>query len=456
MKIYLLPAWLALVYLLGGCTTAYRTTAEYPAISPLGKTIQQYRPYKEESLPESESAQPYENIQKLTLNKALALALQNNPELASYSLEVRAMEASALQASLRPNPELGVEVEDFAGNEDLGGYDSAEATIFLSQDILLGNKIKKRSLVATLESDLAAWDYESKRLEVFTEVKKAFIAVLAFQEEIKLNNDLLKISEDFLENINSRISAGKVNSAEASRAKFIVSSIGIDIRSAKLALQSAKQNLTTLWGSRYPTFSEAEGTLDSPQAVPPLKKLQALLLQNPALARNQKEVEQRQAALDLEKANALPDINFGVGYRRYNESNNSAFLAAFSIPLPFNDRNQGGIAEAKIRCLKTKREFTALETRLKAELSAVYNNLINLHHEVTTLKKEMRPDAEQAFKTIKSGNMLGRFTILDVLDAQRTLFDVRSQYIRSTTDFQIAKVEIEHLIAQELITIEHK
>lgn len=453
MKIPLLSLGLALIFLFSGCSAAYRSTAEYPPVSPLGETIQEYPPYSGKKVPETERAQPEASIQKLSLDKALKLALLHNPDLAAYSLEIRALEASTLQASLRPNPEIEVEVENFAGNSELGGFNSAETTLMLSQEILLGDKVKKRALAAALESDLAAWEYEGKRLEIITKVKKAFIEVLAAQGKIKLNEQLLKISTDFLVNINRLIKAGKVNPAEASRARVIVSTIQMDIRSAKLALRSAKSHLASLWGSAYPNFDEVDGVLDSLQPVPPIEKFQALLKQNPALARYEKEVEQKQAVIDVEKANAIPDVNVGAGFRRFNGTDDGAFVAAVSIPIPIRDRNQGGIAEAKTRYTKTKRELAALETQLKAELSSAYNRLAILYNEIITLKNEMLPDAEKAFKTIKEGSMKGRFTLLDILDAERTFFEVRSQYIHSLTGFQIAKIEIEHLIAQEMTTI---
>ncbi|MBW1851094.1 MAG: TolC family protein [Deltaproteobacteria bacterium] len=454
MKIPLLSFGLALIFLLNGCSSALRTTAEYPPVSPLGKTVQEYTHYSEKTFSGTEITQKEDPIQKLNLDRALKSALLYNPDLAAYSLEIRALEASTLQAGLGPNPEIEVEVENFAGNSELGGFNNAETTLMLSQKILLGDKIKKRALAAALESDLAAWEYEGKRLETITKVKKAFTEVLAAKEKIKLNQKLLKVSMDFLANINRLIKAGKVNPAEASRARVIVSTIQMNIRSAKLALRSAKSHLASLWGSTYPNFDEVDGVLDSLQPVPPLEKFQTLLKQNPVLVRYEKKVEQKQAVIDVEKANAIPDVNVGAGFRRFNETDDGAFVAAVSIPIPIRDRNQGGIAEAKIRYTKTKRELAALETQLNSELSSVYNTLINHHHEVTTLKNEILIDAEKAFRMIKEGSMRGRFTMLDVLDAERTFFEMRSQYIRAITDFQIAKIEIEHLIAQEMATVE--
>jgi len=420
----------------------------------LGKPVQEYPPYSEKTFSETESTQQENPIHNLTIDKALKLTLLQNPDLDAYSLEVRALEASTLQASLGPNPEIGVEVENFGGNSKLGGFNNAETTLMLSQEILLGDKIKKRTLAAALETDLAVWEYEGKRFEIFTKVKKAFTEALAAQEKIKLNEKLLKVSMDFLANINRLIKAGKVNPAEASRARVIVSTIRMDIRSAKLTLRSAKSHLASFWGSAYPNFHEVDGILDALQPVPPIEKFQALLRQNPLLARYEKEVEQKRATIEVEKANAIPDVNVGAGFRRFNETDDSAFVAAISIPIPIRDRNQGGIKEAKTRYAKTKIELAALEIQLNSELLSVYNTLINLHHEVTILKTEILPDAENAFKLIKEGSMRGRFTMLDVLDAERTFFEMRSQYIRAITDFQIAKIEIEHLIAQEMTTVE--
>ena len=69
--------------------------------------------------PEADPAGP------ITLPEALALALEQSPELASSSWELRAREARALQAGLRPNPELGLEVEDFGGTGEASGFDEA-------------------------------------------------------------------------------------------------------------------------------------------------------------------------------------------------------------------------------------------------------------------------------------------------------------------------------------------
>jgi len=87
----------------------------------------------------------------LTLPQAQALALLQNPKLAAFGWEVRAREAQILQAGLRPNPEVEVEVENFAGSGALQAFRGTEITILLSQLIELAGKRHKRARVAALE-----------------------------------------------------------------------------------------------------------------------------------------------------------------------------------------------------------------------------------------------------------------------------------------------------------------
>ncbi|MHC4682264.1 MAG: TolC family protein, partial [Planctomycetota bacterium] len=127
---------------------------------------------------------PADRNEMMTLPRALSLALMHNPVLKAFSWEVRASEARALQASLWPNPELDVEVEEVGGAGDRSGFDGAETTVQLSQFIELGDKRGKRTKVASLENDISQWDYEARRLDVFTSVVKAFTETLAAQERL--------------------------------------------------------------------------------------------------------------------------------------------------------------------------------------------------------------------------------------------------------------------------------
>jgi len=113
-----------------------------------------------------------EPVGTLKLGEALSAALERNPELRAFSWEVRARVANALQEGLIPNPEIGLEVENFGGQGEARGFETPETTLQLSQLIELGGKRSKRYQVASLETTLAEWDYETQRLNILASSRR--------------------------------------------------------------------------------------------------------------------------------------------------------------------------------------------------------------------------------------------------------------------------------------------
>ena len=73
--------------------------------------------------------------------------------------------------------------------------------------------------LAELEKDLSEWDFEAKRLDVFTDITKAFWDVLAAQERLSITRDLVQLSEQVYTTVVERVKAGKVAPLEEIQAK---------------------------------------------------------------------------------------------------------------------------------------------------------------------------------------------------------------------------------------------
>ncbi len=449
--IYLLLPGLIFIILMGGCA-APRTTILLPEPPPLTGEYERYLPPEKAATPDTLSDVTESPAGVLTLPEALSRALLHNPALAAFSYEIRAAEARALQAGLYPNPEVGIELENFAGSGIFSGTGELETTLFLGQSILLGGKRRKAIRAAALESALAAWDYESARLDVFTEVRRAFVEVISAQQRVELNEELLQLAGQLLQTIDRRVKAGKVSPAELSRAQVRLSTQRVELERARRELEAARMRLASTWGSRSAGFTRAAGLLDTLYAIPPQEKLIPLLRQNPDLARFDTALQQRQAVIALEDARRIPDPTISGGVRRINGTNDNAVIAGLSIPLPLSDRNQGAREEARVRLSQTLREKQAVEVQLEAALSQAYSRLQSVYHEAATLRDQILPEAQKAFETIHEGYLQGRFNFLDVLDTQRTLFAARGQYLRARADFHTITAEIERLIAQEIST----
>jgi cobalt-zinc-cadmium efflux system outer membrane protein len=386
----------------------------------------------------------------ITLAQALALALERSPELASYSWEVRVREATAVQAGLRPNPELELELEDFAGSGAASGFDGAESTLLVAQRIETAGKRSKRRRAAELDADVAGWEYEAARLDVLATVVKAFTAVLAAQERVTLAEELGRISESSAEAVGRLVRAGATPLAERTRAQVETATARVDLATARRALDAARAALAATWGSTTPSFGRAAGDLGAAPAPPSASTVRDWLDRNPELARAEREIARREAVIRLEDAQRVPDVVVGAGPRYLSEGSDAGLVAQVAVPLPIFDRNQGARAAARHELRKAQSERRALHARLAAELETAYQELAARHEEVVGLREGILPGAQEAFEQVRSGYLQGLFRHVDVLDAQRRLFELRGREIEALRAFHEAKAEVERITGTPL------
>lgn len=428
-------------------TAEQRTKAQRPEAQPILSSVQK----DSESQTNQKIAEP-EGV--ITFADAIAAALSVNPSLAAFDREVRAREAEALQAGLRPNPELGAEAENILGSGPFSGVDDAELTLSIGQLIELGGKRQKRAQAAILNADLAAWDYEIVRLEVYQQVLAAFTELLAAQQQIELQQDLVTVAQEVLENIEHRIEAGRESPAEAARARVELSKTTIALEKMQQQMLALKNNLAATWGSTQAQFDKVEGDLETLSELPDLQTLQQYVRQNPQVSAWATAIQQRDAELELARAQRIPDPVVGGGLRRLNGSGDQAFVFGLSLPLLLFDRNQGAIEAAQIRRQQAKDQQKSVEIALQNELAGIYAQLAASALEIEQLKSTVIEDAQNAYDLINQGFRMGKYGFLDVLDAQRTLFEVKSQYVNALGEYHIAMAALEQLIGRNITQVQ--
>jgi len=362
----------------------------------------------------------------LALQEVIAKVLLHNPELQAFSFEIRAREARTLQESLRPNPQLSITPQDFWGSGDLGGFDLMENTAMLSQVIELGGKRMKRQKAANLHKDLAQWDYETVRMNILTQVAKAYTDALTAQEKLKLAKELVQLSQKSYNAVKARVIAGKVSPIHEVKAQVALSAIQIEQQQAENNLRAAYRRLASFWGSLDPRFKHVGGSLYRVTPVPPFATLVEHMQKNPDLARWATETIHRQAVVTREESKAVPNITVGAGSRYIQEVQDYAWQLNVTIPLQIFDRNQGGIAEARHRLAKADAEKRSVKLRLQRALS----------------------NQRTAFDAVNEGYRFGKFGYLEVLDSQRTWFNARSQFLDALAEYHKAVADVERLTGQ--------
>lgn len=359
----------------------------------------------------------------ITFPQVAAAILETHPSLAVLRLERQAQEGAAAQAGLWANPNLGAEYEGFAGSGELTGTDAAETTVSLSQEIPLAGKATKRRTLADLEVQASQWDQRVQALELLAEARRAFAAVVAAQRHLALAMENVALVERLTHGVAQRVDSGDVSPVEQTKAQVELSNAQIQQRRTEGALEAARGELASLWGAERPAFERAEPLSTLLPLLPPDDELRQRLWAHPRLQRFELEQQVAEAQLALARADAWPDLEVGGGVRQYNESNEHAFLLEVGVPLPFWNRNQGAIAEARARLALVSANRLAVERELTANLQRLTVGIRTQEAVVQQLRQDLLPKAKASHDAVNTAYQEGQKDLLDLLDAERTYLE---------------------------------
>jgi outer membrane protein, heavy metal efflux system len=393
---------------------------------------------------------------QITLAQALKQAEEQNPALRAARLELRAAENRRAQAALRQNPGFSVEAENFAGRDDLHGFDGTEYTAQLEQSIELGGKRARRVGVAEAARKLTEFNVAAKSLDVRAETSRRFVALQGAQERIRLSKESTELAEAFLSAVAARVLSGKVSPMDEDKARILLTQQRTAMEAARRELQAARMRLSAMWGCPKPDFETAQGDMQTIGELPELPALMSRMTANPDLARWAVERDQRSAVLTQEKAARLPDVTLAAGVRWFAETESEAFVAGLSIPLPLLNRNQGGVGEAAALLEKVEQERLAAEADAVTALTGSYEALAAARNRMRALNEEVIPRSKAVLDAVQKGYTEGKFTYLDVLDARRTFFEARGECVEALVAGHEARAEVERLVGQSLGGLEEK
>jgi len=386
----------------------------------------------------------------LTLTDALSAALLRNPALQSAGFDIRAAEAGITQAGLRPNPELGLTLENFGGSGEIRNAKALESTLSLSQVIELGGKRARRVESARYGRDAATLARDSRQLDVLAEVTRRFIDVAADQELLLMSRRATGLVQQTFNAIDQRVAAARAPEAEKSRAAIALGRARLEEKRAEQALLSARRQLAALWGSAEPRFGDAKADLFDLPPVTNLEGLMARLKGNPDFLRFANEQRLRDAQWQLAKAEAKSNVTVGAGLRRFEETGDTGFVMNVSMPLAIGNRNQGAIRAAGIRRDQVEIEEQAAFFTAQATLFELYQALQQARAEVGSLREQLIPQARSALSQTEYGYERGRFSYLELSAAQRELLELQREAISAAATYHRVLAEIERLTNEPL------
>lgn len=380
----------------------------------------------------------------LSLEQVYKHVINQNPQVQSYRARIMAAEGNRIQEGLMPNPEAVFEAENIGGDSPRNGFNSAEYTLGVEQQFEIAGKRGKREQVASLEKQQVSQDSLARVQAILAQSKAAYMRVAIAQERVALADKRVALAGKTHTTVKKRINAAKAADIQHTKADLEVSAAEVEQRKAQNEWELAKVSLANLMG--LPAINQ--NILADLNAVPDVPEREAImqaLEQTPMSVMSELSVMREASELDLARANGVPDPTFGLGVRRYNEDDGTAFLASVSIPLTIFDRNQGRVAEAKANLLAAEADQKALRLNLERQAMELWQTLTSAREEVLAYQNGLLPSAQKAYSQAEDGYDRGAFTFLDYLDAQRTLFDTQESHLEALGNFYEAKAQMDML-----------
>ena len=391
----------------------------------------------------------------LTLNAALKRTLEQNPSLKVFDFRNTALTGQLETANLKPAYELGLEAENFAGSDELSGFDGAELTISLSSVLELGDKrAARRGIVSNSRSVLDA-QRQVESLELLGEVTRRYVDVLAAQEQVSLAKEASELSNQTLNIVKERAKAGATPNAEVKRSQTTASQAQLTLLSTQQQLAYLKVSLAALWGETSPKFAAIDGDLFHFGTDVDFERLYAKMENNPAIQIFAAEERLKEAEVRLAQTQSKANISWSVGVRRFEESDNSALVAGFSMPLFSSKRNSGAISSARAQRSEIFVQKEVALLNMHTQLFRAFHNRKQAILVAKELQNTIIPALEEALKEIQSAYQSGRYGYLEYVSARQELLSAKRTLIESASSALTYGAEIEQLTAEPLSTSQY-
>lgn len=381
----------------------------------------------------------------ITLDQAIVRVLEHNPQLKIDAYEARAIAARIKMAALKPADSVKIEMEDFAGTGDAQFFGGVQTTLSLARILELGNKSAYRSNVVQRESYVLRDIQDAERLDLLAGTVRRFIQVVVNQEKIILAKNALTVTNNTKAIVEKRISAAISPIAERHRIDIDLARLEIALEHAEHELASSKVMLSSMWNDTVPDFNIASADIFKLDEVLSVQAYAQLLDRNPDLIRFTTQQRLADARLQLARIKQKPDIEISGGVRYIGSSDDVGFILSANIPFGTVQRAAPAIEEAEFLSMIDPLAFDQKKTELYVTLYDIYQELTHSKIATELLQERIIPSAQKALQDYEKLYSTGRYSLLELVDAQRILLNSRSQLLESVANFHRFRIEIDRL-----------
>ena len=398
-----------------------------------------------------------QDVEKLDINRAVEIALSNNPALQAASARTRGALGLERQAGLRPNPSFTFETENirFWGSPEIDASQELDVFAYMSQPLEWRGKKARRVEVAA--QDVKISEIESKGLQwrIRQGVRQAFLRALLAQKQLEIVQENGRYFDQVVEYHRARVEQGAMPEADLIRSQLERERLTVAEQAAAADAERGRIMLVKAMGvAGYRTDFRLADAPPALESTGPLN-LQAMMerarANSPDVTLAEAEIERAKAQLALQLSQAKPDWAVTFGYKRTMGYN--TLLGGLLVPLPLFNRNQGNILQggAEVEGFQSTKQVAvaAVESSVLSALAAVRRR----HATIQDLQKGMIERAEQFWRISLAAYQEGGADLLRLLDAQRVRNEVQLLFTTTEMEYRISMAELESAVGEENIVL---
>ena len=386
----------------------------------------------------------------LALDDVVARVLARNLSVEAAKHRLEAARAERIAARLRPNPSLTVGADQVKVSGPTPTGELYEVSTTVSQPIELGDKRDRRREVADLIVAVAEAQVADVLQQRLVEAKRAFYEAVLARDALARARAIRESYDQLIASTQTRLDAGDVSEGELIKARLERARADVAVAQASLGLRQAIIRLLDLLGETdFAPERHIVGDLILPPSPPDLAELRAIAgRERPSVVAAERSADLAARRVVLERSKATPDVSPFLGYRRVGENNTVLF--GITIPLPLSDRNQAGIARAVADEKVAQTEAAQHRQRILAEVESAWAAWQTAQGRVAAVESGLLPQAAESLEIARAAYRDGAIGLLEYLEAQRTLADVRHEHARSLFEAQASRLMLELAVGREL------
>lgn len=388
---------------------------------------------------------------RLTLDDAFARVEKAHPDLRLAAGQRNVLNAELDRASFRPPLVVGASAENVLGTGEASGLSGAELTLTLASVLERGGKLDARRALVQSRIDSLAIQREAKRLDLLAEVARRYLAIVSAQKQREIADLDIAQRRRTVAGARERLNAGASPESVVLTAEAMLARAELERARAVQREAGARQHLAALWGERDPNF---QVVATNPMALPKVSgfdELTTWLARTPEIAQFAGEQRIREARLQLARTQATPDIDWQVGVRRLQATDDFGFVASASMPLGARTRAQPEIrvAEAELALLEIERESRNIS--LYSTLADAHARYLSAQLEVRRLASDVIPKLGRAEAAAERAYRAGALSYLEWAQLQSERTNARKQQLEAALEAQRALIEIQRLTGQPFV-----